>query len=177
MLLRFLRTIFILLFVVAVFTGISIYIIQSDKVERQRIYDDIVTRAIETAISRSLYDATRTMEADIPHYRTIIVGQDESLLSVANRYNTTVDVIRLANGLLSSVEFGDGRTMLVIPEGVQSLVPPRRLRTYTAAKGDTLASVALCNNISQQLIEQDNPILARRGVIPGDIIFVADILL
>lgn len=174
---RFLRFLILFLLVAALFAAVGYYIFTEDLRERTTLYQQNSTLAVQTAVSGALFDATRTMEGDQRQFRYLRVESTEALADVAERYNTTVEVLRMANNLLPSVDFGDG-TMVVVPEGVRVLDPPRRYQTpYVAFQGDTLESVAARFNIPLEIIRLDNPVLVRRGVIPGDQIFVAELLL
>jgi LysM repeat protein len=173
---RFIRNLLILLLVAAIFGSVSYYIYQGDRATKIKILNDSVTQAVSTAIQNALYNATRTMEADQPHYILLTVGADEPLDTVAQKYNTTVDVLRMANNLLPSVDYGDG-TEIIVPRGVPQLVPPRRFKKpYIAQKGDELSAIAARNGISEDIIDLDNPILAKRGLLPGDIVFIPELL-
>ncbi len=172
---RFIRFVLILMLLALIFGGVGYYIITDDLRRRTEKYNLSVTLAIETAVQSALYDATRTAENDIPHYRLITLGENEFLADVAAKYNTNPDVLRMANGLAPTVESGSGQ-QIIVPEGVQILTPPRRLIAITAVDGDTLQSIATHNNLSLDVIQMDNPILAQRGVLPGDIVFVAQLL-
>jgi len=172
---RFIRFVLILILLAVIFGGVGYYIITDDIHRRTEKYNLSVTLAIETAISSALNDATRTAEDAIPHYRLITLGENEFLADVAVQYNTNADVLRMANGLAPDVVSGSGQ-QIVVPEGVQILTPPRRLKWVTAVDGDTLQSIAAHNNLSLDIIQMDNPILVQRGVLPGDIVFVAQLL-
>ncbi|MEZ4669314.1 MAG: LysM domain-containing protein [Anaerolineae bacterium] len=172
---RFLRNLFLLLFIVAVFAGVGLYIYQGKSDDDTKRYNDNVTRAINTAIWNALYDATRTLEADLVHYRLITVAKSESLVDVALRYHTTVEVLRMANNLLPTVDYGDGGK-LIVPEGVNVLNPPRRFTVITAVDGDTLTQFAARYGVTVDILRADNPILAQRGIIHGDLVFIPELL-
>jgi len=175
MILRLLRFLMILILLAAVFGGVGYYIYKDGREKAIKEYNLSVTLGIETAVAGALFDATRTAESDIPHYRLITLGTNDYLVDIAARYNTTVDVLRIANGLASTVESGSNQ-QLVVPEGVQSLIPPRRFFPYFAVDGDTLKAIAARNNLPLDILEEDNPVLKQRGIIPGDIVFVAKLL-
>jgi len=173
---RFLRNLLILLLVASIFGAVGYYIYRGDREERIKTYDGILTQAVSTAIQDALYNATRTLEADQPHYIVLKVGKNDSLLTIAQQYDTTIDVLRMANNLLPNVDFGDG-SEIVIPRGVTQLVPPRRFKKpYIAQKGDELTTLAARNGVSEEILALDNPILARRGLNPGDIVFIPELL-
>src|SRR4051812_29754113 len=96
---RFLRNLLILLLVAAIFASVSYYIYLDSQKKRIALSHDLVTQAVSTAIQDALYNATRTAEADEPHYITLKVGPTDSLLAIAEQYDTTIDVLRMANNL------------------------------------------------------------------------------
>jgi LysM repeat protein len=172
---RFLRQLFILVVVVAIFAAVS-YLIYVENIGRAREHYNVqVTDAVSTAITRALFDATRTAEAPLAQYRLIVLGENDTLSDIATRYNTTVEVLRMANGLAQDVVSGPG-TELIVPEGVQVLDPVRRLRRYEAVAGDTFNSIAEQNDVLLELLELDNPVLAQRELNPGDIVFIPILL-
>jgi LysM repeat protein len=135
-----------------------------------------VTLAVGTAVSGALFDATRTAEADIPHYRQVELAAGELLLNVARRYNTTVEVLRMANQLREDVDAATGGEIIVVPQGVQRLDPPRSFQTYVAVDGDSLTILSIKFDVPIDVLQMDNPILAQRGINPGDIVFIAELL-
>jgi LysM repeat protein len=173
---RFIRNLLILLLVASIFGAVGYYIYRSDRSKRIEIFNQSVTQAVGTAIQDALYDATRTLEADQPHYIVLKVGPTDSLLAIAQKYDTTIDVLRMANNLLPNVDFGDG-SEIIITRGVTELVPPRRFKKpYKAQAGDELGAIAARNGISEEILALDNPILAKRGLTPGDIVFIPELL-
>jgi LysM repeat protein len=172
---RWLRRLFLLAVVIGVFAVVGIGIQSGNNDEKNRLYNFQVTRAIETAIAARLYDATRTAEAPLPQYRLITLGKNEALLDVAQKYHTTVEVLRMANRLLSTVDFGTGET-IVVPEGVQVLDPPRWLKPVVAQPNDTLSALAALNDVTLEQLQTDNPVLAGRELLPGDIVFIPQLL-
>lgn len=173
--LRLIRRLVLLLVIVAIFGALA-YLITAEDAKRQReVYALRVTLGVETAIAQALFDATRTAENDLPHYRLVVIQPGQALDEIAEQYNTTREVLQMANGLRPDVEFGNGET-LIVPEGVRVLYPPRRFSVHTAVAGDTLASLAKFYAVSLDLLIGDNPVLAARGVIPGDIVFIPAVL-
>lgn len=172
---RWLRRLFILALVIGVFAIVAIGIQATEGTERQKAIDAQVTRAIETAIAARLFEATRTVEVPLPQYRLVTLNQSQSLLSVAQQYNTTIEVLRMANQLLPTVDFGTGET-IIVPEGVEFLEPPRSFTIYIAIAGDSLNALAAINDITIEQMQIDNPVLARRELIPGDTVFIPHLL-
>jgi LysM repeat protein len=162
--------------VVAAIIGAVYYAIQQDNFKRNsELYYRQVTAVVQTAIADTLFNATRTVEAPLRQYRYLTVAADETLENLAQRYGTTVELIRQVNGLAAEVETGDGGK-LIVPEGIVQLDPKRQLTAYSAVAGDTLDSLAVENNVSLDLLKTDNPVLANRGILPGDIVFIAKLL-
>jgi len=173
--LRWLRRLVLLILIIAIFGALA-YLINTDDRKRQaETYTLRVTVEVQTAIARALFDATRTAESSLRQYRLVRVQANEALQDIADEYNTTLEVLRLANGLLPDVEAGNGE-LLVVPEGVTSLNPPRRFQIHQAAAGDSLDTLAKFYDVTLDLLQQDNPVLAQRGVIPGDIVFIPVVL-
>jgi LysM repeat protein len=172
---RFLRNFFILILIAALFGIIGFYIVTDMRQQVEAEYYFRTTLAVETAIARTLFDATRTAEADLPQYRVVEMGDGEPLLDVAARFNTTVEVLRMANRLLPNVDAGFGQE-IIVPVGVQELDPPRSLQVYVASDGDNLNSLADRFGVPLDLLQQDNPVLTERGIIPGDQVFIAELL-
>lgn len=171
----YLRILLILL-VIGAIIGAIYYAIQQDNRKRTlELYNRQVTAVVETAIANALYSATRTVEAPLRQYRLLTVTPQETLESLALRYDTSVEAIREVNGLSAEVEVGDG-SQLIVPEGVIEMNPPRRLKAYTAREGDTLDVLALENNVPLDILHIDNPILTERRISPGDIVFIAILL-
>lgn len=169
-----LRIIFTVMLVLAVIAGVG-YLIMTNNNERSlQLYNRAVTAAIETAIGQALNEATRTAEAPLLQYQVVQLGEGENLEQVARRFNTTLEVIQMANGLAPEVVSGNGER-IVVPVAVRELDPPRRLRIYTARLGDSLISLSQGNNIPLTLLERDNPPLVNRDLMPGDIIFIAEV--
>ena len=165
---RILLTIVLVLLVAG---GIYYVISTRNYEENLARYQVQVTAAVATAIQSAVYDVTRTVEAPSNVYQLVRLGENEDLEEVADRYGTTLEILRVVNGLAQDVTTGNGET-LVIPVGVQVLDPVRTITLYTARAGDTLTSIAEANEISLELLEQDNPMLAQRGVVAGDTVFV-----
>jgi LysM repeat protein len=172
---RWVRRLFLLALVAGVFAVVAYGIISGIGGDAKELYDLQVTRAIETAVAARLNDATRTAEAPLPQYRLIMLDNGEALLDVAQRYHTTVEVLRMANRLLPTVDFSTGGT-LVVPEGVQLLDPPRWFNPIIAQPNDTLSALAAINDITLEQLQADNPVLANRKLLPGDIVFIPELL-
>lgn len=130
-----------------------------------------VTAAVATSVQDALYTVTRTAEAPGNAFQIIRLGQNENLDQLARRYGTTLQILQIVNSLGPDVTTGNGETV-VMPLALQVLEPARTITVYTAQSGDTLASIAERYITPLELLEQDNPMLAQRGLTPGDIVFV-----
>jgi LysM repeat protein len=173
---RLMRRLLVVALVGIVAAGVGYYIRQDNKARIQRIYNAQLTPAIQTAVQSALFDATRTAEAPQRQYRLVKLGENEALADVAAKYHTTIEVIRMANRLLSDVEYGSGQT-IVVPEGVELLSPPRRFGSpYVAVGGETFEGLAAQFGIPVDILKLDNPVLAVRGIIAGDLVFVAQLI-
>jgi LysM repeat protein len=172
---RLARSLFFVALVGSVFGVVGMLIKRDSDIRTDTLYHMQVTIAIETAIAGRLFEATRTAEASLPQYREIKLGDGEKLLDVATKFHTTIDVLRMANQLLPTVDFGSGE-MIVVPEGVQSLVPPRWFETIQAQPNDTLDTLANRYDVTLELLQLDNPILAGRELLPGDVVFIPHLL-
>lgn len=173
--LRWLRRLVLLLLIAAIFVALGYLITSESRKRQQEAYHLQVTAVVQTSVAQALFDATRTAESGLSQYRLVKVASNEALIDIAEHYHTTVDVLRMANGLRSDVEYGNGG-QLIVPEGVQFLSPPRRFQIHTASAGDTLDNLAKFYDVPIDLLRQDNPVLAERGLIPGDIVYVPVIL-
>lgn len=174
-LLRWLRILFTLALVGGVIGGVAYFITLDNTRARQGLYDRMVTAAVETAVTGALYGATRTAEAPLVQYQVIQLGENESLLSLAEQHGTTLEIIQMVNGLQPDVTSGSN-VRIIMPQGLTNLDPPRRLRIYTATAGDTLAMLAMVNEIPLAVMEADNPALVNRTLNPGDTVFIAQLL-
>lgn len=172
---RWLRRLFLIALVAGVFAGVGYFINENNRTEMQELYDMQVTLAIETAIAGRLFEVTRTAEAPLPQYRLVRLEHGDALLDVAERYHTTVEALRMANKLLSTVDFGSGET-IIVTEGVRVLDPPRSFRVYRAVAGDTLSILATRFDVTLEQLQADNPVLVSRDLSPGDTVFVPELL-
>lgn len=173
--LRWLRRLVLLVLIIAIFGALAYLITTEDRRRQAEFYSLRVTLEVQTAIARALFDATRTAESSLSQYRLVRVQSNEALEDIADEYNTTLEVLRMANGLLPSVEYGNGE-QLIVPQGVVRLDPPRRFQIHQATTGDSLDALAKFYAVPLDLLRQDNPVLAERGIIPGDNVFIPVVL-
>lgn len=167
------RVIFILLAAATIIGAVAFRMSEEDYANAIRLYNSQLTVVVGTAIADALNNATRTAEAPLKQYRLIAVSADQTLEQIAEDYGTTVEIIRRVNALAPDVVRGDG-SLLIIPQGVTVLDPPRRLIVHEARLGDSLQGLAQQFEIPLRIILEDNPVLAERELIPGDIVFIAE---
>jgi hypothetical protein len=172
---RFIRNLLILTVVAATIAAVAYFILTGDNERVRTLYYAQVTNSVATAVAGALNDATRTAEAPLRQYRYIPIVEGQTLEEVADRYATTVEAIRMVNGLAPDVVVGDGSS-IIIPEGASAMLPARKLSIYTAIDTDTLEALALRFDVPLEILVMDNPVLAQRGIIPGDIVFIPEIL-
>lgn len=170
-----LRIVLTILIVAGVAGGIFYFIQIRTYEDNLARYNIQVTAAVATAIQDALYNVTRTAEAPLNPFRLVQLGQNENLEALALNYGTTLEILQIVNGLGPEVVVGNGET-IVVPVGIQTLEPLRTFTVYTAQSGDTLRSIAERNSVPLTLLEHDNPLLAQRGVSPGDLVFVGLVL-
>ena len=170
-----LRFLVILLLVGGVIAGVAYVISVNDREVKIGIYNRSVTAAVETAIARTLIGATRTAEAPNLVYQLVQLGQGEALLDVAERYGTSLEALRMVNGLAPDVMVGNGER-IVVPVNMLEIIPPRQIVVHTVRLGDTLEVLALENGLPLSFLEDENPVLVGRALIPGDIVFIPKLL-
>jgi hypothetical protein len=173
----FLRNFLLLILVSVLFGGVAYAITYRERESQYEIAYGNNTRVVQTAIRLALYDATRTMEAGLAQFRYLVIEEGKPLIDVAAEYNTTIDVIRMANRLLPIVDAGSG-VALIIPQNVPVLSPPRTYRNpvYIANGSETMEQLAEQFDIPVEILREDNPVVAGRGIITGDLIFIAQLI-
>lgn len=129
------------------------------------------TAAVATSVQEALYNVTRTAEAPGNAFMIIRLGQNENLDQLARRYGTTLEILQIVNRLAPDVTTGNGET-IVMPIAMQTLEPPRTIEVHIVQPGETLASIADRYITPLALLERDNPMLAKRRLVPGDTVFV-----
>lgn len=83
------------------------------------------------------------------------VKKGDSLYSIANRYNTTVDEIKKLNNL-SSNNLSIGQTLRIPETYSDGGMTLPNFKNYIVKRGDTLYSIARDNNIAVDTIIRDN---------------------
>lgn len=89
--------------------------------------------------------------------KTHIIKKDDTLFSLANKYNVTIQSIKDANTLTSN-DLKIGQT-IIIPSKEDFTVQPkiRKVERYLVKKGDTKYSISKNHNISISELERINP--------------------
>ncbi|NLJ96394.1 MAG: LysM peptidoglycan-binding domain-containing protein [Clostridiales bacterium] len=92
-----------------------------------------------------------------------IVGQGETVDSIAQKYSKPVDRFALENGINISDSLAVGEALVVVYPEIE----------YTVQPGDTLVSIASAHNTSLMEILRNNPYLSdRKFIYPGEIIVI-----
>lgn len=107
--------------------------------------DAVVDAVIATAAGTSVPSA--------PGAGTYIVKSGDSLWSIAQKYNTTVNELKSLNGLTSNnLQIGQ---VLTVPNGSNTTVE-ENANTYTVRSGDSLWSIANKNNTTVNALKELN---------------------
>ena len=93
---------------------------------------------------------------------TYIVNRGDTLFNIANKFKTTVDTLKKANGLTSNN----------LSVGQQLIIPVNyRLQNYTVLRGDTLYSIANKYGVSIELIKGLNN-LTNNNIYPNQVLLI-----
>ena len=102
-------------------------------------------------------------------YDAYIVQSGDSLYSVAQRFNTTVEALAVANGITNERQIFAGQSILV-PTGVSSYV-----EVYEVQPGDTLFGISKRFNTSVGILQGLNDISNSRQIVAGQTLIVPSI--
>ena len=102
-------------------------------------------------------------------YDAYIVQSGDSLYSVAQRFNTTVEALAVANGITNARQIFAGQSILV-PTGVSSYV-----EVYEVQPGDTLFGISKRFNTSVGILQGLNDISNSRQIVAGQTLIVPSI--
>ncbi len=86
---------------------------------------------------------------NIPNTTTYTVKKGDTLYSIANKYNVTVDSIKQANNLINNT-LSIGQILIIPSTNISNTI------TYTVKKGDTLYSIANKYGVTVDYIKQTN---------------------
>lgn len=105
---------------------------------------------------------------------TYVVQKGDSLWSIANANNTTIDELVNLNDLVTNNIYV-GQILKIPNTGSSGVTPPTTETVYIVEKGDTLYSIALKYNttpnaiISKNSLSSDNLNVGQILIIPGDV--------
>ena len=94
----------------------------------------------------------------------ITIQDGESIYSIAKQYNTTIEGIITANPGLEPNEYTPGTKIKVIPNSALPFIYERtgfRNYKYEVQRGETYASIAAANGITEQALKAANPDLKK----------------
>ncbi|MCY3780432.1 MAG: LysM peptidoglycan-binding domain-containing protein, partial [Chloroflexi bacterium] len=102
-------------------------------------------------------------------FDTYIVQSGDSLYSLAQRFNTTVEALAATNNIIDTGQLYAGQSILV-PTGASSYV-----EVYEVQPGDTLFSISKRFNTSAGLLQGLNDIADGRSIFAGQILTVPSV--
>lgn len=105
---------------------------------------------------------------------TYVVQKGDSLYSIANANNTTVDELVNLNELVGNNIY-TGQVLQIPNSGVGGMTNPATNQTYTVEKGDTLYSVALKYNTTPSNIINKNGLTSDKLSVGQELIIPPDI--
>ena len=97
-------------------------------------------------------------QGSAPVYHTLQSG--ESIYSIAKQYNATIEGIIAGNPGLRPDQYTDGATVKVVPNTALPFIyerTGRRNYKYEVQRGETFASIAAANGITEQELKAANP--------------------
>ena len=97
-------------------------------------------------------------QGSAPVYHTLQSG--ESIYSIAKQYNATIEGIIAGNPGLKPDQYTDGATVKVVPNTALPFIyerTGRRNYKYEVQRGETFASIAAANGITEQELKAANP--------------------
>ena len=106
--------------------------------------------------------AVTASTASTPVFHTLAAG--ESIYSIAKRYNASVESILTANPGLRPEEYATGTTVKVVPNTALPFEyerTGRRNYKYEVQRGETYASIAAANGITENELKAANPDLKK----------------
>ena len=122
-----------------------------------------------TGASQQVHDAfshnapvVELPEGGAPVFHTLAAGED--IFTIAKRYNCSIEGIILANPGISPVDYETGTMLKVVPNTALPFQYERvayRNHQYEAQRGESFASIARDNGISEDQLKAANPELKR----------------
>lgn len=97
-------------------------------------------------------------EGSDPVFHTILAGED--IYTIAKQYNATIEGIILANPGLKPEEYVAGAKVKIVPNSALPFIYERQGRRnykYEVKRGETFASIAAANGITEQELKAANP--------------------
>ena len=98
------------------------------------------------------------------------VGQGDSLYNIAKRYGTTVEQIKTANNL-SSTLLSIGQN-LKIPVSASEAAPAHKRGTYAVKNGDSPFTIAQKHNMQLERFLKINQLTVRSKIYPGQQVYI-----
>ena len=117
---------------------------------------------VQDAFSRNTTMQVAVPQGSDPVFHTLAEGED--ICSVAKLYNATIEGIITANPGLKPDEYTTGAKVKVVPNTALPFIYERmgrRIYKYEAKRGDTYASIARDNGITEQELKAANPELKK----------------
>ena len=120
-------------------------------------------QSISLDIEKLQKSISTTLPSQRMHWKEIIVREGDSLSVIAQRNNTNVAALRVANTLKSTMIRAG--TILLVPTYKTNLLPiygqHRQAQSYTVQPGDSLWSIAKAHNVSIAALVKTNQIAPR----------------
>ena len=117
---------------------------------------------VQEAFNRNATTQVSVPQGSDPVFHTIGAGED--ICSIAKRYNATIEGIINANPGLKPDEYTTGAKVKVVPNTALPFIYERTARRnykYEAKRGDTFASIAAANGITESELKAANPDLKK----------------
>lgn len=157
---RSMRYFFVVLFVWAIFLAGGVFQGRLVQYERQDRLEFVAGGSVilAEASAATRFGETFLLDAPIEH----VVEEDETLISIGQQYNISIESIKFANNLVSdNVRVGQSLT-----------IPPVEGTTHTVARGDTVESLGRRYNVPSQTIVDFNYLDAPYELVVGQVITV-----
>ena len=120
------------------------------------------SQQVQNAFNRNTTAQISVPQGSDPVFHTL--QADESIYSIAKQYNATIEGIITANPGLKPNEYTAGAKVKVVPNSALPFIYERMGRRnykYEVKRGETYASIAADNGITEQELKQANPDLKK----------------